>query len=162
MAIIFNADEIFEIAIQIEKNGFLFYTKAADNTMKSEEKEMLRTLAGMEQLHEKIFEAFKKNLKAIERESETFDPFDETILYLKAFASGHVFDLREDPAAFFNSVRTMKDVLGKAMSFEKDSIAFYLGIKNLVPEKYGKDKIQTIISEEMGHVRIISERMALL
>ena len=42
---------------------------------------------------------------------------------------------------------------------EKDSIAFYVGIKGLVPAKSGKDKVEKIIIEEMSHVSTIGAKL---
>ena len=44
----------------------------------------------------------------------------------------------------------MKQILKGAIEAEKDSIVFYLGMKNAVPENLGQDKIEAIIQEEMG------------
>jgi len=54
----------------------------------------------------------------------------------------------------------MKEILKSAIEAEKDSIIFYLGMKDAVPEKLGKDKIEAIIKEEMGHVRLLSSELA--
>ena len=45
---------------------------------------------------------------------------------------------------------------------ENDSIVFYLGMKDLVPEKAGKAKLDAIIREEMGHIRLLSKELAAL
>ena len=47
---------------------------------------------------------------------------------------------------------TMEEILALALVMEKDSILFYLGLKDMVPQKYGKDKIDEIILEERRHV----------
>ncbi|MBT7259953.1 MAG: rubrerythrin, partial [Desulfobacula sp.] len=47
-----------------------------------------------------------------------------------------------------------------AIQAEKDSIIFYLGMKEIVPEKSGKAKIDDIIKEEMSHIRIIAQKLA--
>ena len=54
---------------------------------------------------------------------------------------------------------SMTDVLRKAIALEKESIAFYTGIKELVPAEFGKGRIDDIIREEMRHVRMLSERL---
>ena len=53
----------------------------------------------------------------------------------------------------------MKDILKAAIGAEKDSIVFYLGMKELVPEKLGKDKLDGIIKEEMAHIKLLSSRL---
>jgi rubrerythrin len=47
---------------------------------------------------------------------------------------------------------TLEDIIKTALGLEKDSILFYLGVKNMVPPKYGRDKVEEIIEEERKHV----------
>ncbi|MBU1171842.1 MAG: ferritin family protein [Proteobacteria bacterium] len=152
MALDFNADEIFEMAEQIEKNGAIFYRKAAKN-VSGEEKDFLLELAKMEDDHEVTFKALRKELTGLQKESTTFDPNNEAPLYLKALADSRVFFEKElDPS-------TMKDILKAAIGAEKDSIVFYLGMKDIVPAKLGKEKIDGIIKEEMSHIKLLSTRL---
>ena len=53
----------------------------------------------------------------------------------------------------------LDDIFDTALQIEKDSIAFYVGIKELVPQKAGKDKMDKIIGEEMRHIRWIIDEM---
>ncbi|MBU1344653.1 MAG: rubrerythrin, partial [Proteobacteria bacterium] len=83
----------------------------------------------------------------------TFDPNDENALYLKALADTRVFFKKEQPG------NKIKDILTSALQAEKDSIAFYLGMKELIPAKLGKSKIDTIIKEEMSHIRLLAGKL---
>lgn len=152
MALDFNADEIFEMAEQIERNGAIFYRKAADK-VSGDEKDFLLELAKMEDDHEVTFKALRKELTDKEKTSTTFDPNDEAPQYLKALADTRVFFEKDlDPS-------TMKEILKAAIGAEKDSIVFYLGMKDLVPGKLGKDKLDDIIKEEMSHIKLLSTRL---
>lgn len=51
----FNADDVFEMAVQLERNGDQFYREAAQNTDNPEYKKLLVGLADMEVQHEKTF-----------------------------------------------------------------------------------------------------------
>jgi rubrerythrin len=51
---------------------------------------------------------------------------------------------------------SMEKILKEAIQAEKDSIVLYLGMKEFVPEKYGKNRLEKIIKEEMGHIRLLS------
>ena len=153
MGLDFNADEIFEIAEQIERNGGIFYRKAAES-VDGEEKEFLLELARMEDDHEVTFAAIRKELSDKEKASTTFDPEDEAAQYLNALAETRVFFEKElNPT-------NMIDILKAAVMAEKDSIIFYLGMMDLVPDKMGKDKINDIIKEEMAHIKLLSNRLA--
>lgn len=152
MALDFNADEIFEMAEQIERNGAIFYRNASEH-VSGDEKEFLLELAKMEDDHEVTFSALRKELSGKEATSTTFDPDEEAPQYLKALADSRVFFEKEiNPT-------TMTDIMKAAIAAEKDSIVFYLGMKDLVPAKQGKDKIDTIIKEEMSHIRLLSNKL---
>ena len=149
----FNADEIFQMAEEIEQNGAKFYRNAANAVTDPREKELLNRLADMEDQHEKTFSSMRKTLSEDEKAQTVFDPDDESALYLKALADTRVFFKKE---LDFSS---MKQILKGAIEAEKDSIVFYLGMKNAVPEKLGKDKIEAIIKEEMSHIRLLSKEL---
>ena len=46
-----------------------------------------------------------------------------------------------------------------AILAEKDSIVFYLGMKDLVPEGLGQSRLDGIIKEEMSHINLLSRRL---
>ncbi len=160
----FNADEIFEMAEQIERNGAKFYRQMAENISDISVSQLFLDLAAMEDEHEKIFASMRKDLSDQERKPTVFDPEGEAALYLRALANLRVFDEegQEDfvlPEDLPEEEKTRK-VLRVAIGLEKDSIAFYLGMKELVPESLGKKKIDDIIKEEMGHVRLLSNKLS--
>ena len=159
MSVIFNADEIFDIAIQIEQNGEKFYKDVAEKTKIPELKARLLDLAEMENEHKQTFSALKKDIFTKEKEPITFDPNNELALYLNAFARGHVFDLDQDPVKTINNINSIEEILKKAIELEKDSIVFYLGIKELVPVNLGKNQIDRIITQEMEHISLLSDEL---
>ncbi len=149
----FNADDIFEMAEQMERNGGNFYRTAADSTEDSANKKFLLELAAMEDQHEKIFQAMRAELSAQEKASTVFDPAGEAALYLRALADTRVFFEKEI------DVTTMEKILKSAIEAEKDSIVFYLGMQEAVPENLGKGRLDHIIKEEMGHIKLLSKKL---
>ena len=146
----FNADEILQMAEQIEKNGAAFYRECAGNVKDPAAIDLLQNLAAMEDEHEKTFAGIRSQLLAQEKESTTFDPNGDAVLYLKALADTKVF--------FEKSIDTsnMEDILKAAITAEKDSIVFYLGMKGLVPENLGIVRVDASIKEEMSHIKLLS------
>ena len=153
MSYAFNAEEIFMMAEQIERNGAKFYREAAQNVSSPEDKELLLGLAGMEDEHEKTFQIMRAQLSEKEKEATVFDPEGEAAQYLKALADTRVFFEKTI------DLSSMKSILKAAIEAEKDSIVFYLGMKDGVPEKFGKQKIEAVIKEEMHHIRILSKEL---
>ncbi|MCP4626822.1 MAG: ferritin family protein [bacterium] len=149
----FNADDVFEMAEQMERNGGKFYRTAADSTEDSADKEFLLELAAMEDQHEKTFQAMRTELSSQEKASTVFDLEGEAALYLRALADTRVFFEKEI------DVSSMKKILTAAIEAEKDSIVFYLGMKEAVPDNLGKGRLDHIIKEEMGHVQLLSKKL---
>jgi len=157
MGMPFNADEVFEMAEQIERNGSKFYRKAAGKFPAL--RKLLLDLAVMEDKHEKIFAAMRTELSGEEAESPVFDPDGEAQMYLRVMADGQVFNLKADPAEKLADVETAEDLLKMAMGVERDSIAFYVGLRESVSRKAGRDKVEGIIREEMKHIAVLNERL---
>lgn len=150
----FNAEEIFKMAEQIERNGGIFYRTAAESVEDAEAKAFLLSLAKMEDDHEKTFAGLRKSLPTGDKASTVFDPDGEAEQYLLALADTRIF--------FDKSIDTssMHAILKDAITAEKDSIVFYLGMKDLVPDPMGKDKMDAIIREEMSHIKLLSRRLS--
>jgi rubrerythrin len=160
MGVTFNADEVFKMAEQIERNGVKFYHAAADKLPAG--RQMLLDLASMEQEHEKTFADMRAQLSGREQEPMVFDPNDEAQMYLQVAADGHVFDTKTEPTEKLKGKDTLDDILKMAIDMEKDSIAFYAGLKEWVPPRAGRDKIEGIIREEFGHIATLSEKLSAL
>ena len=159
MSIDFNADEIFEMAEEIERNGAKFYRKAAEGREEKHSQQLLMDLAAMEDEHERLFASMRKELSKQERASDVFDPYGEAALYLRAMADGVVFKVGEDPSARLTGKESMEDILRTAIGLEKDSIVFYLGMRDLVPDRLGKPKVEGIIKEEMKHITDLNKAL---
>ena len=152
----FNVDEIFQMAEQIERNGAKFYRDAADSISDESAIQVLLDLAKMEDEHLILFEHLRSNLSGSDVEITVFDPEGEAEQYLRALADMRVFYQREIDTS------SLEEVYKEAIIAEKDSIVFYLGMKELVPERLGKDRIDKIIKEEMKHIRLLGNKLSQL
>ena len=166
MSLDFNANEIFEIACQIERNGADFYRNMSEKISHEPTCKMLLEFAAMEVAHEKVFTAMKKELSDPEKGTTVFDPDEETVAYLHAMADLHVFDQSAEAEFTLSGDLTehakARKILRAAINREWGSIALYLGMKDMVPEKLGKGKIDDIIKEEMNHVRLLTHSLTAL
>lgn len=163
MAYDFSVDEIFEIAEEIERNGARFYRRMADQVLDKDIRNQFYQLAEMEDQHEKVFQSMRADLSAQDKESTVFDPEGESTQYLKALADLRVFDeeARENfmDSEILSDDEKIEHIFHTAIGIEKESIAFYVGMKDLVPENMGKKKIEDIIKEEMKHVRVLAKKL---
>jgi len=162
MAAPFNADEVFEIAEQIERNGAKYYRRAAELALGDHARDLLLTLADMEQRHEKTFAAMRADIRENHPDwcADFNDPDDTATLYLRAIADGRVFDIKSDPSELLSGSESMAGILKTAIGLEKDSIVFYLGIKDAVPEQLGREQLDHIIREEMTHITLLTRELA--
>ena len=151
----FNADDIFEIAKQLERNGAEFYRTAAKASKDDNARELFLRLAAMEDDHQKIFAQIHSQLTASEKTSTVFDPEGEAAGYLKALADTRVFFEKKIDTS------SMEAILKDAITAEKDSIVFYLGMREAIPEKQGRSRLDDVIKEEMGHIRLLSKGLAI-
>ena len=161
MAISFNLDEIFEMAEQIEKNGADFYREAAKKVSDKKTRDMFVALAGMEDGHLKIFSEMRKQLGASDKEPASFDPDNEAAFYLQAMAASHGVEGKKDRTTKLTGSETIREIFEIAVNAEKNSIVFYAALKDIVSAA-GRDKVDTIISEELGHLAILKMQLVQL
>lgn len=149
----FTAEDVFEMAEQLERNGSRFYRTAAAAVSGADAKALLEKLAAMEDDHEQTFKSLRADLTAAEKADTVFDPEGEALQYLRALADTKVFFDKEIDTS------SMREILKDAITAEKDSIVFYLGMREMVPQKHGKERLDDIIKEEMGHIRLLSKEL---
>ncbi len=162
MSVYFNAEEILDMAEQIERNGQRFYRRAAEIVKDIPAQKLMLQLADMEVEHEKTFSKMKTELSEQESSPTIYDPYIESLLYLKAMADDQVFDMKSDMSAKLTGKETVEELLRTAIQKEKDSVVFYIGMKELVPANLGQSKIDEIIKEELSHVSLLSNTLKLL
>ena len=152
MSIKFNADEVFEMAEQIERNGEKYYRRAAQGVKEKKSQKFLLQLADMEAQHQQTFAAMRAEVAAAAKEDTVWDPENEAVAYLRAMADSNVFKLSEDPAESLTGKESLNDIFTKAVGMERDSIVFYLGLRDMVPPRLGRNKVDAIIEQEKGHI----------
>lgn len=145
----FNVGEIFEMAVKMERDGGAFYRRSARHVADQKSKDVLLSLAAMEDKHQNYFREMK-NEHGDQSMNSAF-PDEEAARYLDAWVEGRVFD-PEAVEREFDQNESMESIVKSAIWLEKDSISFYLGLLHAVPEDWGREKIDFIIKEEMRHV----------
>ena len=159
MSIRFNADEIYEMAETIEKDGAKFYKEAAGKTTDADTKKLLLDMAAMEEGHFEVFHQMRGGLTEREKSPTVFDPDNQSALYLQAMARAHGSEGKASVEHKLTGRESIGEIFKIALGAEKDSIAFYSGLKDLVPQKAGKEKVETIIREELFHIAMLSQKL---
>jgi rubrerythrin len=162
MSITFNADEIFEMAEEIERNAARLYRQGAKRAANEQTKEMFLELAAMEDKHLNTFRLMREELTENEKKQMVFDPDNEATMYLRAMADGRGTEGKVSTIEMLSGNETTEQLLKTAINAEKDSVIFYVSLKELVPTEAGRDKVETIIKEEVSHLIILKGQLTLL
>lgn len=137
----YSLEEILTFAVKIEEQGAAFYEHMAAKTKNTEVKELYTFLKNEELAHKKTYAALLSSL--LKEPSVNYS--DEYSSYMRALVETAVF--RKDSHALNSDA----EVLEYAIDREKDSILFYIEIKDHIPEKH-HEAIDTIIDEERTHI----------
>jgi rubrerythrin len=159
VSITFNADEIFEMAEEIERNGAAFYREAAAKAKDPSTKRFLSDLAAMEDGHLAIFQAMRKELGKADKEPVPFDPDNQAALYLQAMADAKGFEGKISPGLKLSGRETLSDILSIAIHAERNSVVFYVGLKTLIQTDRSRKQVERIIGEEMGHIAVLQKKL---
>jgi rubrerythrin len=162
MSVTFNADEILEMAEQIERNAGRFYREAAAKTSDQQMKSMFLSLAAMEDGHLRTFQEMRKGLSDQEKGGTTFDPDNEAVLYLQALADSKGFEGMISPTRKLTGKESPRELLEIAIAAEKNSVLYYVGLKDLVPTEASRDRVEAIIREEMQHLADLRRQLSAL
>jgi rubrerythrin len=161
MGITFNADEVFEMAERIEANGAAFYRRAAElhGGTGDADAAFFRRLADMEEQHRRTFASMRGELTDRMREETAADPYLEASLYLQQLGNSHGGEGTPSATAALTGQESVGEVLRTAIGLEQESIAFYHGLKDMVPPRLGRDKVDAIIAEEKHHVADLAREL---
>ena len=162
MSITFSADEIFEMAEDIERQGALFYREAAEKSPDKQTREFLLDMASMEEGHDSIFAEMRKNLSSQAQQPLTFDPDNEAVHYLQAMAEAHGTEGKISADFKLTGNESITDIINIGVNAERNSVCFYTGLKELVPSAAGKEQVDKIIREELSHITILLNKLKTL
>jgi rubrerythrin len=157
MSIYLNANEIFQVGVEIEKNGKLFYETAAKQTQEGPTKKLFNELATWEGHHIELFEKLRNRLPEAARKEDLFGADSEILMYIKATADSHVFVRNKDIPGLVSKLKSPQEVLDLAIQFEKDSVVCYTTLKMAVPVTFGRDQIDALANEEIKHIAILTQ-----
>ncbi len=149
--IFFSKNEIIEMAVKIEKQGFAFYDRALQRSdLNKDAKKLLQTLRDEEKVHEQTFLNLREKIDNFDLNSNI--NWDEAKLYIQSMVDTHLFSQPEKAIQLAANARDMKNLVSNAIQFEKDTLLFFYFIKKFVANEKSKKAIENIIDEEVSHV----------
>ncbi|MDD5617622.1 MAG: ferritin family protein [Candidatus Omnitrophica bacterium] len=150
---VFTTSEIVEIGIRIEENGRDFYKTLLSKTENKKAKEIFKFLAEEEKRHITTFQGI---LDKLDKYESTDSYPGEYLSYLTTLAGEYVFTKKDVGVKIAKDAKGDKEAIDLGIGFEKDSIVFYEGIKNIVSADRHK-VIEELILQEEGHLKRLSE-----
>ena len=151
---VFSAAEAFEIAMQIEKNGEVFYHAVAARMADSSVEKLFQELAAQEQRH---YEVFQKMAGTVGGAASPAAPeYDEYQVYLHATLDNALFAGSDKALALAEQARDRQAALRVAIGFEKDTLLFFYDLRDMASVAEQKT-INGIIQEEKLHLRRLAK-----
>jgi len=149
-----TAQEIIEIAIEIEKNGKEFYQIMADSSSTVPLRDLFNYLSAEEDKHRQKFEEILKSAGGYQISDIYYAT--EYMGYMKAIADERVFAKDISYVDIVKELKSPKQAIEIAIAFEKDSIIFLHELQDMV---VGVDKkiVQKLLNEERDHIRKLSQ-----
>ncbi|MCU0639042.1 MAG: ferritin family protein [Candidatus Krumholzibacteria bacterium] len=157
MGISFNADEIFEMGMDVEKNGEAYYRKCAELSGDPGIRKVFAWLAGEEKSHWETFRRLREELPG--GGGNIIDAEGLNGLYLDAIVKSRLFSNIKEAEAAAAGAKDGIEALKAALAFEKDTILFFAEMKAMTRADFGAEKIDMLINEERKHVVGISEEI---
>jgi rubrerythrin len=145
-----NVKDAILTAIQMEKDGYAFYIKAAAQTTSTMGRTIFESLAADEQRHLDVFQKMF--------EDKVGQPeWNDLINSSKKYANIPIFpkDLKEMSGMDPDS--TEIDALRIAMDSEKEAIDYYNEIKENIDNQELKNVINEIIEQEKNHYSLLEK-----
>lgn len=144
----FRASEVFEFARAIEQNGRDFYQAMAARARTPEIRRLFARLAQEEEQH--ILDFSRLAARAAPYDPPESYPGEYTA-YMQALIDNNVFPRDLDPGDLARQIGNEKDAIKFAMGFEKDSLLFFSGLKNLVAESEAA-LVDELLRQERRHL----------
>jgi len=144
----FDAGEILEFAVAIERTGEEFYRRAEARFDDPKVKETFRFLALEEVGHERTFAGMLDRVGRLDV-SDAYN--DDYFAYLRAYVDNVVFSQKK-AMELLSEVKDADTAIRFAMQREQESILFYMEMRQLVPESE-QETLTRIIDEERSHYR---------
>ena len=150
MAQIENIKEAILTAIQMEKDGFEFYSRAAAQTNSDMGRTIFESLASDEQRH---LDVFQKMFEEKVGKSE----WNELVNSSKKYANIPIFPTNLKDASGMDADSSEIDALRLAMDSEREAIDYYSNIKEKIDDEDISNVINEIIEQEKNHFSLLEK-----
>ena len=155
MALI-DARELIKMAKRDEDVGADFYQALADRTGDEKLKKRFHEIKEQELMHSKRFQGMLDELSDYVPREENIGDYEH---YYKSFLSKRTYMETEDAVELAGNVKDDVEGIKLALSQEKNTLLFFMEMKELIPSNQHKEFVQIVIDEEREHIAELSEML---
>ena len=148
----YSIREAVEMAVRTEKLGVEFYTSMAGK-FESERglKDLFALLATMEMKHERVFTGLMEKIK-----DDVHFEWEEAQNYFRAMMQSQFFFGAGKSLPSMDGVTTALEAVDFAIGFEKETILYFLGIRDAVAEA-DRALVDEVMAEETRHIAMLTK-----
>lgn len=151
----FTMDDLFDIAIKMEKNGEAVYTDSLSRINKKDIQSLLQWMADEEAEHRKWFNERKNKLEVSVDEQQLKEMVPDVLQQMMGENTLSLDDID------FSEMNNISKLLKTFIGFEEDTIMFYEMLEMFIDDDTVKQGLKTIIEEEKKHAAKLEEMIAL-
>ena len=152
-----NASNVFALAEDIERSATDFYQRAAKITTDPNCRELFKTLAAIEEVHEDIFFDMRREGSPATQPSSTSDSQGE---FTTAPSRLSAQVIKEQIEKAFQDSETSEQILHRAMDFERQTVILFKSLRDSLKRRGEQNRVNQIIGEEMDLVLMLAEALA--
>jgi rubrerythrin len=146
----YNVAEVIQMAINIEREGYEFYSKVAKYAADEKSKAIFIILAEQEKKHIETFTNLLDVMSNIYKTDSNY-MFDENVSgYFKALTEHKVFT--PDRMYDASDMTSAKEAIQEGINAEKNSILFYNELLKSTTIEEVRNSLELIIEEEKSHI----------
>jgi len=154
MSLLMSEQEVFSMAMEIEKSGKAFYDTIVNSAPDDTTRELFTFLAEEEHRHYDYFKSLSTQSGNLIIQTEDWDEISE---YIKATTDSRFFIGEDKAIRAAEGANDIREAINIAMSFEKDTLLFFYELLNVTPEG-SKEAAQKIVDEEKRHILLLAEK----
>jgi rubrerythrin len=154
MGMMLSSEEVFSLAMEIEKSGHAYYSTIADSAEFANVSELFTFLAEQEIAHYRYFEKLKETAPELVVDAEEWEQTSE---YIRATTESRFFIGKDRAIQLAKSATTAIEAVDYAIGFEKDTLLYFFELHNVSPPESKKSAME-IVEEEKRHVKMLSKK----
>ncbi len=152
---VFEVSELVRIAVEDERTGVAFYSRAAEMVQGPSLKSMFIDLADQEKYHQ---QRFQKMLDDIGGKTAKEQYAGEYMAYLATLTGERAFPDEKTAIDLAEQCEDDEEIIQLASRFERDTLMLMNEMRRLVGKK-DREVVDEIIREEQNHLVTLAEAM---